>query len=245
MTRIVLSHTGDDSEGPAGRLSDRLQAHFGVGGEIINANDLPADVDLRVIDQADVLLAVIADGPSGWDHPDDFGRVVLERALTKNIPVIPVLVGAKPMPREEELPPSLRALANRPAWNLEPGADFQDRADRLISGLGQIGLPMTAGHSFVVEVVSGAKQGAAYELAKDRVLIGRSPECDISLAVTAMSRSHAHFVRTGDGYSFEDLGSANGSFVNGHRVGEPLLLRDGDLIHTGSVILVYRMVPGN
>jgi len=92
--------------------------------------------------------------------------------------------------------------------------------------------------------LSGRAQGTCYELTKDRVLIGRSPDCDIALSVPAMSRYHAQFVRTEDGYSFEDLGARNGSYVNGQCVNDRVPLHDGDRIHTGAVILVYRRRAG-
>jgi pSer/pThr/pTyr-binding forkhead associated (FHA) protein len=86
-------------------------------------------------------------------------------------------------------------------------------------------------------------QDTDYELTKDRIVIGRSPDCDISLDVPAMSRFHAQFVRTADGYSFEDLGSRNGSYVNGEGIGDRRVpLHNGDRIHTGAVILIYHRI---
>lgn len=88
--------------------------------------------------------------------------------------------------------------------------------------------------------MSGPAQGAVFELSKDRVVIGRSPDCDIALSVPVMSRYHAQFVSTENGYSFEDLGAMNGSYVNGHMIVRRVPLHDGDRIHTGAVILLYR-----
>src|SRR5262249_31932284 len=55
-------------------------------------------------------------------------------------------------------------------------------------------------------------------------------------------RYHAQFVRMDDSYGFEDLGAGNGSYVNGVRVSDRVPLKDGDLIHAGQVILIYRYV---
>jgi hypothetical protein len=208
------------------------------------------------------------DGRARLDDSTDPVRIEIEAALARDIPVIPVLVGRTPMPPEEELPPSLRPLAYRHACNLDSGPDFHVHVDRLIRGLEQLGTPITSrevaavtpdkpgaaddaapprGTSSawsVVEVVSGRTKGTSYELTKDRVLIGRSPDCDIAVVVPTMSNYHAQFVRTEDGYLFEDLFSRNGSYVNGQRVNDRVPLHDGDRIHTGAVILVYRQRAG-
>jgi len=48
---------------------------------------------------------------------------------------------------------------------------------------------------------------------------------------------------TEDGATVEDCGSKNGTFLGGDRVGEPVLLRDGDRILLGSALLVFRSFP--
>jgi len=106
-------------------------------------------------------------------------------------------------------------------------------------------LPLASSTRFVAEVASGPTQNTIYELRKDRVLIGRSPDCDIALQVPKMSRYQGQFVRGDDGYSFEDLGSSNGCFINGHRVNQRTLLHDGDHIHAGAVILIYRQTDAS
>ena len=60
-------------------------------------------------------------------------------------------------------------------------------------------------------------------------VIGRSSECDITLADPNVSRRHAEVRRIGDGYSLVDLGSTNGTEVNGQRIQETALM-NGDVI---------------
>jgi pSer/pThr/pTyr-binding forkhead associated (FHA) protein len=48
---------------------------------------------------------------------------------------------------------------------------------------------------------------------------------------------------TEDGATVEDCGSKNGTFLGGDRVGEPVLLRDGDRVLLGSALLVFRSFP--
>jgi ABC-type multidrug transport system ATPase subunit/pSer/pThr/pTyr-binding forkhead associated (FHA) protein len=71
--------------------------------------------------------------------------------------------------------------------------------------------------------------------------IGRSPENDIVLDHPAVSRKHAQIVQKGAGdiYILEDLGSSNGTYVNGIKVVQPVTLKKGDIIHIGAVKLTY------
>ncbi|MBN2240021.1 MAG: FHA domain-containing protein, partial [Dehalococcoidales bacterium] len=71
--------------------------------------------------------------------------------------------------------------------------------------------------------------------------IGRSPENDIVLDHPAVSRKHAQIIQkeTGDIYVLEDLGSSNGTYVNGIKVVQPVTLNKGDIIRIGAVKLTY------
>jgi pSer/pThr/pTyr-binding forkhead associated (FHA) protein len=75
----------------------------------------------------------------------------------------------------------------------------------------------------------GAEAGRRWPLERSRILsIGRSDECDIALPDRQVSRFHARVIWQGDGYLVEDLGSKNGTHVNGQEVKEPTALHDGD-----------------
>lgn len=69
------------------------------------------------------------------------------------------------------------------------------------------------------------------------VIIGRSPGSDIVIADDFISSSHARVVPVGDSIVLEDLGSTNGTIVNGHRITNPVSLRTGDEIDLGTVRL--------
>jgi ABC-type multidrug transport system ATPase subunit len=75
---------------------------------------------------------------------------------------------------------------------------------------------------------------------RDQVTIGRSPQCDIALAHPAVSREHARVVATRGELRVVDVGSSNGTFVNGERVapGSPRRVENGDEIRVGPVKLV-------
>lgn len=72
----------------------------------------------------------------------------------------------------------------------------------------------------------------------DRVTIGRLRDCDICLADANASRTHAAFVAEDGGWAIEDLGSSNGTLVNGEAV-ERRSLRDGDVIEVGLTRLTF------
>jgi len=69
--------------------------------------------------------------------------------------------------------------------------------------------------------------------------IGRHPECDIVVDAGAVSRFHARVVRQGEEWGVEDLGSRNGTFVNGKLLSGTHTLHEGDRIRISEVELVY------
>lgn len=81
--------------------------------------------------------------------------------------------------------------------------------------------------------------GDRYMLGADPVVFGRMPECDITLNDSNVSRRHAEIRPTGDAFVIVDLGSTNGTKVNGIRVGERELV-DGDELGFGTISLIFQ-----
>jgi hypothetical protein len=79
-------------------------------------------------------------------------------------------------------------------------------------------------------MVEGPSPGKRVFLEKPTLLIGRDETCDLVIADRQVSRQHARIVLKGDGYILTDMGSKNGTFVNGREVGAPYTLQDGDEI---------------
>ncbi|MBV7328888.1 FHA domain-containing protein [Chloroflexi bacterium TSY] len=83
--------------------------------------------------------------------------------------------------------------------------------------------------SAMLVLQSGGETGRRWPLSHTRPLtIGRSDECDISLADRQVSRFHARVVWQSDQYLVEDLGSKNGTHINGQEVQSAAPLEDGD-----------------
>lgn len=72
--------------------------------------------------------------------------------------------------------------------------------------------------------------GTRWALDQDEFLIGRGPDCDLTIPERQVSRHHARIRRASNGYLVEDLGSRNGTHVNGVPVEMPVPLQDGDVI---------------
>jgi hypothetical protein len=87
--------------------------------------------------------------------------------------------------------------------------------------------------------------GRVVPLSADRVVLGRSRECDIQIDDGNVSRRHAELDRDGDsGWTVVDLGSTNGTEVNGRRITKRTTLDDGDRIGIGGTELVFgRSLP--
>jgi len=84
-------------------------------------------------------------------------------------------------------------------------------------------------------MTQGPQPGQTFSLDKDFVTIGRDPVNDITINSPKVSRQHARLVRRGGVIVLEDLGSTNGTFVNGMRLTSPHTLASGDVISLGDV----------
>src|SRR5687768_13618518 len=80
----------------------------------------------------------------------------------------------------------------------------------------------------------------SFSIARDRTVIGRREDCDLRIPLGDVSRKHCRLVRDGDILKVEDLGSSNGTFLNGQRVQEALL-SPGDSIQVGPVVFVLQV----
>jgi len=83
------------------------------------------------------------------------------------------------------------------------------------------------------------RDGSRVQIALDPVTIGRHPDCDVVLNDAEVSRQHAEVRREDGGFTIVDLGSLNGTKVNGGGVKAPRALQDGDVISIGTHTITF------
>lgn len=92
--------------------------------------------------------------------------------------------------------------------------------------------------SAMLVVQRGPNAGSRFLLDADVVTAGRHPDSDVFLDDVTVSRRHAEFRRSGDGFVVRDVGSLNGTYVNRDRVDE-VALSNGDEVQVGKYRLVF------
>jgi curved DNA-binding protein CbpA len=148
VPNIFISYRREDCFAHAGRIYDRLVAEFGRSQVFMDIDTIEPGADFtevigQTVGSCDTLLAVIGkswgsitdpDGRRRLDNPEDFVRIEIAAALERRVRVIPVLVGGARMPRSDELPQSLAALARNNALDI-PDIAFHPLLERLIASL--------------------------------------------------------------------------------------------------------------
>ncbi len=89
--------------------------------------------------------------------------------------------------------------------------------------------------------LNGPRKGENIELAPPGISIGREEDNDVQLLVPGVSRYHAKVTFNGNEWSIQDLGSTNGTKVNGKAIQAPVPLHEGDAIDVGDQKLVFGM----
>ena len=93
------------------------------------------------------------------------------------------------------------------------------------------------GEPRVLSIVQGQQTGEAAELAPGLVMIGRGADCQLILDDDYVSTRHARVVAGETGLYIEDLGSTNGTYVNGARITAPTAISMSDTLRIGKTIL--------
>jgi diguanylate cyclase (GGDEF)-like protein len=88
-------------------------------------------------------------------------------------------------------------------------------------------------------MLEGDLPGQVFRVAHGRQIIGRRPECDIRIRERAVSGAHAEVIRVRDTITINDLGSTNGTLVNGHRIRKPVALAAGNLLKLGNCVFKF------
>lgn len=94
-----------------------------------------------------------------------------------------------------------------------------------------------------LEIRRGQTPVTNVNLVGRRVVVGRSPDCDVVLNTTSVSRQHAELLCDDAGWRVRDLGSRNGTGVNGTRVAGERALQSGDVLRIDEFDLVFHAGP--
>lgn len=142
---VFISYRRADSAAIAGRIHDRLAAHYGASSVFLDIEDIPPGSDFRThirqtVTGCRVALALIgphwlgvdATGRRRIDSIDDPVRAEIEAAMREKITLVPLLVDGAQMPVPDALPESLRDFAYLNAVRVENSVDFHAQIDRLI-----------------------------------------------------------------------------------------------------------------
>jgi len=154
---IFISYRREDSAGYAGRLYDRLAAHFGAERVFMDVEGIAPGTDFvdaieRAVTSCKVLIVLIGDewlaiqdnsGQRRLDDPNDFIRLETSTALKRDIRVVPVLLEDARMPRSDELPDELAGLSRRQAIEISH-KQWEASTGNLIEALDKIYFPETA-----------------------------------------------------------------------------------------------------
>jgi pSer/pThr/pTyr-binding forkhead associated (FHA) protein len=107
-----------------------------------------------------------------------------------------------------------------------------------LSAADQAAVDALPGGSALLVVRRGPNSGSRFLLDADVTTAGRHPDSDIFLDDVTVSRRHAEFVRTGDGFRVRDVGSLNGTYLNRERIDEAGLT-NRDEVQIGKYRLVF------
>ena len=151
MPKIAISYRRADTDVMAGRIRDRLAAHYGEDAVFMDIDNIPFGKDFRdhiheAVVGSDILLVVVGQrwlgarrgGSRRIDDETDFVRLEVETALNSEVQIIPVLVGSARMPQSAQLPESLKNFAFLNAAPVDTGRDFHQHVERLIRGIDHI-----------------------------------------------------------------------------------------------------------
>lgn len=109
------------------------------------------------------------------------------------------------------------------------------------TGIGAVRGQRRQSKNWTVTVERGPKELRGVKITvRGPVIIGRSPGSDIVIGAEYVSGRHARFTIMGQNLFIEDLGSTNGTAVNGQRITEPTVLQSGDVVNVGDVAIRVR-----
>ena len=217
--------------GLARNLEKRLERLAdGLSAAVFRGRMQPVDLANRLIRQADLL---ITEGPAGPGIPNVFDVAVSESDIDPSSDVDRLA---------DELSYTLTETATSRGWRTGGPVAVRLTVDRSV-GRGSIrctATPVPAPLPAWGELVEH-RGSRSFALGDNRVVIGRSSDADVTIDELEISRLHAVVFREGDRLWVTDLGSANGTLVNGMTVTEPTEIGSGDMLSLGPTTFALRV----
>lgn len=130
--------------------------------------------------------------------------------------------GAGPFPQFSADPGESTRTRGRVHEETTKEVDLRQLVPEADEGLPQLA-PLPRDRRYSLAVILGADAGKVFRIEKPRVVLGRGAGCDVQLTDSEVSRRHAMLEIRGDEVSIKDLGSTNGTYVEGVRVNEARL----------------------
>jgi S1-C subfamily serine protease/pSer/pThr/pTyr-binding forkhead associated (FHA) protein len=171
------------------------------------------------LDGARVITVAIDRGLTVMLGPDGVGEPL-------EIELLPPTVPEQPTGAGEPIEPEGGLVTDPVSAAAPPEGDDQPSAMRT----------MRREAALWLTVAAGPRAGETFVVDRTTV-VGRDPECDISLDHDSVSRRHAQLSVDAFGVRVRDLGSTNGTWINGERISTERRLTDADEVRFGSVLL--------
>ena len=217
----------------ARELEKRLERLVdGISAAVFRGRMHPVDLAERLIRNADLL---VREGPTGPEIPNEFVVMVSQDELDPDIVLRDL---------GRELGYALETTATDRGWRT--GGPVRVEV-RVTDG------PATGSIDATADSVPGPRQpwgqlvettgSRAFALGDNRILVGRAPATDVTLDDLEISRHHAVIFREGGALWLGDLGSSNGTFLNGLPVTlAPVEVVPGDAVTFGPATFTFRLM---
>jgi hypothetical protein len=205
----------------------------GISAAIFRGRMHPVDLANRLVRQVDM---TVTDGPAGPEIAPAYVVAVHPRELTDTIDVAAL---------ERELAHAVAATAAERGWRTGGTVTVELRHDPTVAAGSIRVVPESPSDATLApwgQLIDPAT-GHAYDLADNRIRLGRATDNDVAIPDPMVSRHHALVVREAGQVWISDLRSANGTTVNGIRVaGDPASLDPGDAVALGPATFTYRVL---
>ena len=204
----------------------------GVSASVFRGRMHPVAIASRLLRQLDFLAE---DSPVGPQVPNDLTVVLHPSDLDSELVVADL---------ERELATVVTDNARMEGWRLVGPVEVHvATSDAVPRGVIQCAGDMMPGRIPPWAQLIAEDASAVVPISMNRTLIGRALDCDVRITDTNVSRHHAAIVRIGDAVDITDLGSSNGTYVNGDRISDvPVALVPGAQLIIGGRPFTYRMV---